>query len=277
MLEFNNLLVVINTTSDTQLALEKAALIAGSSGRITALLPAASSTAEHLDSVETHLQSLREQGLDVTLNRSREKDVLRALLICQHEQQFDLTLKEPEPTSLSDSLFTSPDWKLLRSNSTPVLMVRPGNDRPAAPILAAVEAQPADREHLELSHQILKLSRDIAQRLDSDLHLFSAAPAPMQDPMHPDSNPQQQAQDYRQACLGLADRYGIPAEQVHIGQGPAELLIPEQTRRIGARLLVLGTVARSGLRGVLLGNTAEQILERVDTHVLVIPPLRNTG
>lgn len=270
MHEFKKLLVVINTASEDQPALEKAALIAGDNGKVTALLPAAKTTTEQLESIQTKLQGLKDLGLDVELEQSEEKDVLRALLLCQHGRRFDLTIKEPQPTSLAGSLFTPLDWKLLRSSRNPVLMVRPGKKAVGAPILAAIEAQPSDSEHQALSQQILALSKDLSQRLGRPLHLFSAAPAPMQNPAHSDAK--QQLDAYRDACLTLAAAQGIAADQVHVAEGPAEVLIPEQSASLDAALLVLGTVARSGLSGVLLGNTAEQILERVDTHVLVVPP-----
>ncbi len=270
MHEFNKLLVVINTASEDQPALEKAALIAGNNGKVTALLPAAKLSTEQLESIQTKLQGLKDLGLDVDLEQSDEKDVLRALLVCQHGRRFDLTIKEPQPTSLAGSLFTPLDWKLLRSSRNPVLMVRPGKKPAGAPILAAIEAQPSDSEHQALSQQILALSKDLSQRLARPLHLFSAAPAPMQNPGHAEA--EQQLDAYRDACLTLAASQGITADQVHVAQGPAEVLIPEHSANLDAALLVLGTVARSGLSGVLLGNTAEQILERVDTHVLVVPP-----
>jgi universal stress protein E len=37
-------------------------------------------------------------------------------------------------------------------------------------------------------------------------------------------------------------------------------------------LLVMGSVARSGLPGLLVGNTAERIVNQVDCSVLVVKP-----
>ncbi|HVS10740.1 MAG TPA: universal stress protein [Planctomycetota bacterium] len=41
---------------------------------------------------------------------------------------------------------------------------------------------------------------------------------------------------------------------------------------LGSDLLVLGTVARTGIAGVLIGNTAEEILDRIACSVLVVKP-----
>ena len=283
MLEFKHLLVVINPGTDAQVALEKAARIAANGDRITALLPAAPAAERCRESVETQLNKLCEQGLEASLERTTETNLQRAVLVAQHQHRTDLLVKEPQSTSLTDSLFTPLDWKLLRTSQTPVLMARQAQHQPDAPVLAAIEARPSDLEHQALSHRILHLARDISHRLSAELCLFSAEPAPMQAPMQtPKQNTQLQTRyaenttdDYRETALELAHRYDVPVANVHIAQGPAEVLIPEQAKKLNAGLVVLGTVARAGLSGVLLGNTGEQILERVDSDVLVIPPLHD--
>ncbi len=275
MREFKKLLVVLNPTKAEQLALNKAVRIARHQDvEITAFLLERTYCGEFRSHLDKQLQQLEQQGLSIRLELSPETDLLRALLLCQHALGFDLTLKEPHKTSLSDSLFTPLDWKLLRAQNTPVLMVRPSELEPDAPILAAVEATPVDPEHQQLSGQILELASLLADKLQRPLHMFSACPAPMQNPAHSDQQSAQQEQAYRDTCVSLGQQYGISADRIHVAAGPAELLIADQAMKLGARLLVLGTVARTGLRGVLLGNTAEQLLERVDIDVLVIPPIR---
>ncbi|SEF90706.1 universal stress protein [Marinobacterium lutimaris] len=277
MPESKNLLVVINPGAKTQIALEKAARIAAGGDRITALLPAGPVAERCRESLEAQLENLRVLGLKACLETTTETNLQRAVLVAQHQHDTSLLLKEPQASSLTDSLFTPLDWKILRTSQTPVLMVRQSEYSADAPVLAAIEAQPADAEHQALSHRILQLARDMSHRLSAELCLFSAEPAPMQDALHESGNPilfpGNAADEYRQSSLALAHRYDVPVSRVHIAQGPAEVLIPEQAKRLNAGLVVLGTVARAGLSGVLLGNTGEQILERVSTDVLVIPPL----
>jgi nucleotide-binding universal stress UspA family protein len=52
---------------------------------------------------------------------------------------------------------------------------------------------------------------------------------------------------------------------------PADEL-PALTGRLGADLLVLGTVGRSGIPGLLIGNTAESVLQRITCAVLALKP-----
>jgi nucleotide-binding universal stress UspA family protein len=57
-----------------------------------------------------------------------------------------------------------------------------------------------------------------------------------------------------------------------LARGPARRVIPETARTLGADTVVMGTVARTGLAGVLIGNTAEDILNTVDCSVLTVKP-----
>ena len=50
--------------------------------------------------------------------------------------------------------------------------------------------------------------------------------------------------------------------------------IPAVAQKLGADLVVMGAVARSGLKRVFIGNTAERVLGALPCDVLVIRPLR---
>ena len=62
------------------------------------------------------------------------------------------------------------------------------------------------------------------------------------------------------------------ADHRHLGEGPARELIPRVAHEFEAALTVLGTVARQGVAGALLGNTAEAVLDRLDGDLLVLKP-----
>ena len=57
-----------------------------------------------------------------------------------------------------------------------------------------------------------------------------------------------------------------------IQEGPADVLIPFMVHKLQAAVTVIGTVARSGLSGTLIGNTAEVVLDAVESDVLVLKP-----
>jgi nucleotide-binding universal stress UspA family protein len=60
--------------------------------------------------------------------------------------------------------------------------------------------------------------------------------------------------------------------QTHLVKGLARKEIPAFARQIEADLIIMGTVARTGVPGFIIGNTAETILNQIDCSVLAIKP-----
>jgi len=54
--------------------------------------------------------------------------------------------------------------------------------------------------------------------------------------------------------------------------GDAKYIVPAAARDLDVDLIVMGTVARVGIPGFFMGNTAESILNQIDCSVLTIKP-----
>lgn len=72
----------------------------------------------------------------------------------------------------------------------------------------------------------------------------------------------------------LLTSFGLHATgpEARMIEGEPSLAIPELCTREDADLLICGTVARHGFTSIVLGNTAERILNRVDCSVLALTP-----
>ncbi|MBW2245528.1 MAG: universal stress protein, partial [Deltaproteobacteria bacterium] len=78
----------------------------------------------------------------------------------------------------------------------------------------------------------------------------------------------QQSLDELVAGYALEDlRY-----QIHLLMGDPSLVIPELVQEERVDLIVMGAVCRIGIPGFLIGNTAENVLQRVDASVLAVKP-----
>ncbi len=60
--------------------------------------------------------------------------------------------------------------------------------------------------------------------------------------------------------------------QVYMLQGEPGQSIPEVAAKMEAELILMGTVSRTGVAGLLIGNTAERIHRQVDSSVLTVKP-----
>jgi nucleotide-binding universal stress UspA family protein len=68
----------------------------------------------------------------------------------------------------------------------------------------------------------------------------------------------------------FADRFGDTA--VELVKGEPEDVIQHYVEERGIDLVVMGTVARTGITGVLIGNTAERMIQRLRVSVLATKP-----
>ncbi len=64
---------------------------------------------------------------------------------------------------------------------------------------------------------------------------------------------------------------GVDVE-VHLERGEAGVVVPSVLDAIAPGVVVMGTIARTGLRGMFVGNTAEQLLGAVDAPLLAVKP-----
>jgi universal stress protein A len=76
----------------------------------------------------------------------------------------------------------------------------------------------------------------------------------------------------KQALSHLTDlgaRYGVAEQDIYVVLGAPALEIRESSREFAADLIVIGTHGRHGL-GLLLGSTANGVLNGVDCDVLAV-------
>ena len=80
--------------------------------------------------------------------------------------------------------------------------------------------------------------------------------------------------EHEEGLNNLLEKYDLQGlnHQVHLIKGTAGIVIPDVAEKERADLIVMGTLSRSGVRGFLIGNTAEKILQKVDCSVLAVKP-----
>ena len=84
-----------------------------------------------------------------------------------------------------------------------------------------------------------------------------------------------QAQDlHRRRLTELLRPYPLQElqSQVYMLKGKPGQLIPELAAKLEVGLIVMGTVSRTGVAGLLIGTAAERILHQVDCSVLAVKP-----
>lgn len=217
-------------------------------------------------------------------------EIIRAVIRDGHDAVFKAVGGNNAGTRL---LYGSQDMHLLRKCPVPVWLMRTGDDGPCRRILAAVDLDPDQPlpDGDSLNRRILEHAAAQALADAAELHVVHAWQPAFEGILRSRGvfDSEESAREYvdrerrahRRALDELLVRMGDwlgtetrdylhPTPQLR--QGPAARVIPELARDLAADLVVMGTVGRSGISGFLIGNTAETILQALESSVLAIKP-----
>ena len=256
--------------------------------------------------LQAAMVSAHAQGLETLIDPYRKRieiqskvligtpflEIIREVLRNAH----DLVIKIPENPDWLDRLFGSDDMHLLRKCPCPVWLIKPQAPKSYRRILAAVDVDdaypPAEMESRRaLNRQILEMASSLALSEFAELHILSVWHAIGESAMGgafmytPEEKiiayVEQVRRQHESSLDGLVrevtsnlgqDAMGYLKPQTHLVKGWARKEIPALAKRIEADLVVMGTVARTGIPGFIMGNTAETILNQIDCSVLAIKP-----
>lgn len=165
---------------------------------------------------------------------------------------------------------------LLRQLPCPLLLVR--HSTPPTRLAGALGAGNEDAPHRLLNLAVLEHLNALAACFRAERRVLSALPNPtelvplMGDAYAASYVASDLEQAYRQGIEKQVSDFGITSGDISVMPGRPDVVLPELVKLEHIDLLLLGTVARHGLSAFWLGNTAEDILPRVDADVLVLRP-----
>lgn len=208
----------------------------------------------------------------------------------------DLVVKSVRPeVGLRSLMLGSSDMHILRKCPCPVWLVPEEGEFGIQKIVAAVDFNELDpdwdKDSEPLNRKILELANSLARKNDAELHIVHAWNAVGEDLMR--STRVQSTEEEIEAFLNsyrdmheewlkklLKKAEGWMSEEgvsqtslhIHLPKGDPGSELPRLADQIDADLVVMGTLARAGISGVLMGNTAETVLHSIGCSVLAVKP-----
>ena len=171
--------------------------------------------------------------------------------------------------------------RLMRKCPCPVWAIRPTRARTLR-VLAALNPEPHETD---LNRLILELAASMVEMHGGELHvahaweLFGESTLRSSRFAHvsDDEIDELLCREHDTRRRALDQLLAHPNVQhapwrVHLVKGPPTDVIPRLASDLRINLLVMGTVARTGLSGLVMGNTAENVLDHVECSVLAVKP-----
>lgn len=178
-------------------------------------------------------------------------------------------------SGLQRLMYTSTDWNLVRFCPCPLLLVGDNDAVHSKPVLASLDLESADCAHKELNLEVLDRAKALSGLMEGEVHIVNAYNM-VSIAASTDGSLDQLKYDVVQ---GAREEYFAKGREiacandikhVHLQEGAPELVVNEVADKIDAGIIVLGTIARTGVSGLFIGNTAESVMEGASADVFVV-------
>lgn len=195
------------------------------------------------------------------------------------EGNFDIIIKTQD---IHHQRLHSLDLHLLRKTQTPIWILRNAAANPSNKLFAAIDLDlESTEEGSLLNDRIMETTKTISDQLELDITVISCwklngesafRNSPFLKVSDLELEEMMTLESDRQAELmrGFLNKHG-DFEHLLIKGQPVDA-IANHVNISRPKALVMGTFARSGLSGYLIGNTAEDILLSIDSPVIALKP-----
>lgn len=232
-----------------------------------------------LEQIAAQLSGMGVKARTIIAQGSSTLEIVRQVL----REEHDLVMKavQPEPDW---PLLKGLDMHLIRKCPSAVWIVKSSAPPRAERILAAVDPDPSDAVRNQLNRTVLQLATSLAARDEAALDVINAwwltaeatlrrsrakVPPPEVDQL---VESHRRTSEWRMSALVAEFSETYPDMRTFHVKGRPTDVIPNHALSENVDTIVMGTVARTGVHGFFIGNTAETILSRVNCSVLTVKP-----
>lgn len=240
--------------------------------------------AQHRAELAKLVQPLTEAGVRVKSKVLLGKPFITAIQEIHRGRHDLLAIPVKGNTGFGTRLFGSTALHLIRKCPCPVWAMR-AKRRPIR-VLAAVDPLGDDVDGsgtAPLSHKILGIASTYAELTGGELHVVNAWTGLREHALRDGARVSGRSlRSWARAARGQHKRHldellahfpaGANERHVHLRKGRPEIVIAKMASKQRVDVIVIGTASRSGVIGLLIGNTAEEVLNRVGCSVLAIKP-----
>ena len=238
----------------------------------------------HRRRLEQLAAPLRGEGLSVEVDARFDYPLHDSIVKKAQESAADFVIKDTHYHSvLKRSIFSNTDWNLIRNCAATLWLVKPRPPGRKPCFVAAVDPLHERDKPAQLDNLIIRTGKALAEALGGELHAFhaydvmaaiaistDAVTMPIALPINDLTDAMRTA--HTEAVERLCKAHGIPPDRTHISQGGTRQTLLAFTEQIRADAVVMGALSRSGLKGLFIGNTAEDVLDRLHCDLVIVKP-----
>ena len=178
----------------------------------------------------------------------------------------DLVIKSSYHHSKSRRFYsTTSDFNLMRHCACPILFTHQTQEWQSNRVLACVDLESTDNKHARLNGVVVRDARALANIVGMELYIAAAHRGdidadnlPIKGHGH-EVSPQQ-----------LAEMFEVEESNIYLRKGETIATLKGICDEIDPSIVIMGTLARTGISGKIIGNTAEKLLDQIEADVLTV-------
>ena len=226
--------------------------------------------------------AIADYGVEVRTSIVQERPAADAIVEKALEVEPRFIVKGTEYHSAAErAVFTFNDWQLIRKLEFPIWLVKPGEWQEQPVLVAAVDPIHPGDEDGRLARAIVDTAASVAGSVNGKLMLLTTyelleevntwAKLEFKPLTVPVKELEQKMRDEHARQLdSIAAEKGIDPQALHLLPGRTKDILPAFAREQKADLVIMGAVARSGLKRRLIGSTAEHVLDHLPCDILIV-------
>ncbi len=305
MHKIDQIMSVIDPTTDAQPALQRAAWLAGKTGAELELFvcyyneylsgdrlfdsPSLEKAREEIISghrkyLEKLAKPLRESGISVKTTAVWDHPLYEGIVRHAAATGADIVLKDTHHHSaVSRALLTNTDWNLIRACAVPLWLAKPQDIAEQPVFVAAIDPLNEHDKPAALDDEILVLSKMLADAGEGEVRAFHSydpriavatatanAYIPVSLPF--DEIEKQMREQHEKRFKEVIEFHGIEKDKSHLVAGLTHEELPELSGQVNADVVVMGAVSRNRWKRLFIGATAERTLEHLPCDLLIVKP-----
>lgn len=293
---FQNILFVVEESSISQEAIKKTVSIKKShNAKLVFLVLHKKFPTAYIEARDAYRASIEKEIQDICaalgesiteINFETSAPHFVAVIKSVINNGHDLVVKTATPIDQNSKIgFKSLDMSLLRKCGCPIWLIRDNLKDDQPKILTAIDPFADSQEGKDLNIKLLKMGNTICSHLEGTHIVISCwdfeyesflrnSPFAKMPETAVDELIQSEDKRHLNACVQTIQDSGIDIQPEHTvrERGQASEIIPSFVTENNIDIIVMGTVGRTGIPGFFIGNTAENVLQKISCSMLAAKP-----
>jgi len=227
-------------------------------------------TFDNSEQIKKLVTCAKHDGVTINFKIIEEKDQFIALKKQLEHNHYDLVITEHHKEESRLWPFDSEEYsQFLNASDTSILFVGAHPWQDNGNVIAAIETEEDTFKHQSFNGEIIVKSNELAKLLMSHVHLFNCYLENCSISFK-EAMPTLEFRHHLDHLTALVQTYQLEDKYLHVEEGLADDIIPNQADKLNANVVVMGCGEHKGWLAKIKGHTIDYVLDNLKCDLLAL-------